>query len=48
MLVTEVHILALPSVMTYGEHTLEHPLDAVGGGGGRKWRSHAGACGVSS
>jgi hypothetical protein len=49
MLVAEEDILSLLSVLTHAKHTLEHPQETtIGGGGGRKWRSHARACGVSS
>jgi hypothetical protein len=47
-LVAEEHILALPSVPTHAEHTLEHSQDITGGGGGRKWCSRAKKCGVQS
>jgi hypothetical protein len=45
MLVAEENILDLPIVLTHAEHALEHPQDATGGGG-RRWRSRARACGA--
>jgi hypothetical protein len=40
MLVVEENILALSSVLTPVEHTLEHPQEATEGGGGGAMPEH--------